>query len=586
MLTLTDAVSLRPYQREACDATLLSLLQHRSTLNVLPTGTGKTRCFIALIAAALEAGLNVLVLVDKDALVGQTQARLKTAAGLEARIEKARLKAETFAPLVIGSVQTMRNVKRLRRFAPDHFDLVICDEAHHAPAAGWRRILDYFKHARIVGFTATPDRRDRKSLRDVFEDVAYHMTVRDALEQGWLVPPRQRLVSVEGLDYSDISKCAGELNVGELDAVVRNVDIIERMVQPTLAEVGDLATIVFCVTIAHAHAFAERLRVYGRSAEVVDKNIVGKPREAIYDRFRGGETQFLCNVGVLTEGFDAPNVGAVVMGRATTSRGLYTQILGRGMRTLTGVLDGLDEASPEARLSAIAGSEKSTVLVLDFAGNAGRHCLVHAAHALDPSVDAEVAERAERIAEEEQLPLLEALNLAIELAEEAKRRDKAKSAPRYTTTEIDPLAGTVAGETMDLFSIPTTADYFERRPSGKLVAALEKFGITDASALDRRQAGKLMDELVGRSRSNRATVGMVKLLVKKKVPRQAALGMSMAAARAVIDATKANSWRLPADWAELAAAADAQAQPTRRKPKPPPSSQPPQPVQESLSLWG
>lgn len=527
------AVIPRPYQSAAVDGVLESLREHRSTLVVLPTGTGKTIVFSLLAKYGYDNDRKILILVDSDELVQQSVRRLREDVGLHATVEKGKRRADPWANVVVASVQTLSREERLSRWDPEAFSLVIIDEAHHSVADTYVRIIDYFQTAKIVGVTATPDRRDCKSLRRIFEDVAFEMSMREAIEDGWLVPIRQLFVKVEGLDYSTIRTVAGELNQGDLDAVVRNADVLERMVTPTVHYVGERQTIVFCVSVAHAHACVELLHKAGRTAAAVDGTTPGSQRDDIVHSFLDGRIQFLCNVGVFTEGFDAPETAAIAMMRATKSRGLYTQMGGRGTRPITGIVDGLSTA--KLRRHTISESHKSEVMILDFVGNSGTHRLVHAASALDPEADDETIDKAEEmVRENDQLSMLDALDLAKELVEEARRRDGGLEA-KHEAVEVDPFMETDAGQTMLMFGLGRIDDPWEREPTKPQVEALARFGIKEGEQANRREASALLDKLVAGAKQKRATVRQMQALIKGGYPRDAVLGMSFDEARTNLD---------------------------------------------------
>lgn len=149
-------MELRPYQQEAVDAVFREWGSVQSTLLVLPTGTGKTICFSAITKRIADSGGKVLILAHRGELLEQAKDKLKTGVALESELEKADAYASLDARVVVGSVQTMYREERLSRYATDHFDAVIVDEAHHAVTDTYRRIFDHFSGAKLLGVTATP----------------------------------------------------------------------------------------------------------------------------------------------------------------------------------------------------------------------------------------------------------------------------------------------------------------------------------------------------------------------------------------------------------------------------------------------
>ncbi|HET6279432.1 MAG TPA: DEAD/DEAH box helicase, partial [Polyangia bacterium] len=341
------AAGLRPYQVEAVQAIQDALKLTRSTLLVMATGLGKTQVFGAVTAAWPKPG-RVLVLAHRDELLDQARRRLQQMTGEYVDLEQAEFRASG-ARIVVGSVQTLSRPKRLERFPQDAFELVIVDEAHHAIAATYRRVLKWFEHAKVLGVTATPDRQDEQGMHNVFESVAYKREIEDGIKDGFLCPIRVTQIQVDKIELSAVRTTAGDLNQGDLDAVMSTEEVLHGVVDPTMKEAGDRRTIVFTTSVANAHRMAEIFNRYRIGcAQAVDGETATDKRRAILAGHKRGDFQFLVNVGVLTEGYDDPGVACVAMARPTKSRALYAQCAGRGLRIAPG---------------------KADCLLLDFVGN-------------------------------------------------------------------------------------------------------------------------------------------------------------------------------------------------------------------------
>ena len=274
--------------------------------------------------------------------------------------------------------------------------MLIIDEAHHATSPSYRRVIDYYRTnpaLKVLGVTATPDRADEEALGQVFQSVAFDYEVLDAIHDGWLVPIEQQMVHVEGLDYSSIRTTAGDLNGGDLAAVLEAEKNLQQMASASLAIIGQRRALVFTASVKAAEMTAEILNRHrpGMAAWVCGKTD-REERRRVLAEFAAGKLQVVCNCGVLTEGFDDPGVEVVIMGRPTKSRSLYSQMVGRSTRPLPGVVDGPETA--EARKAAIAASAKPSCLVVDFVGNAGKHKLITSADILGGKVSEEALERA------------------------------------------------------------------------------------------------------------------------------------------------------------------------------------------------
>lgn len=364
------AGTLRPYQEEAVAAILASLGRFRSTLAVMATGTGKTET--AAFVVKRWPG-RVLWLAHRDELIAQARERLERITAEPVATEKASDYASRDARLVVGSVQTVASPTRMADMGD--FGLIVVDEAHHAPATTYRRIIDHFATAKVLGLTATPDRADEKALGKVFEDVAYVMDLGNAIGEGWLVPIQARMVEVERLDISAVGKVGKDLAVGALDEAM--LDAVRGVVSHTLRLEPTLQAIAFWPGVKSAELACD---VFNKEDPGSTCFISGETEEGLRRRlvadFRAGRVKRLMNCAIAVEGFDAPNAALIVMARPTLSRGLFAQMVGRGSRPHAGVVDG--PATAEERRTAIASSDKPCCKILDFVGNAGKHSLVSA----------------------------------------------------------------------------------------------------------------------------------------------------------------------------------------------------------------
>lgn len=354
--------TLRSYQTEAIGSVETELdTDRRSTLLVLPTGCGKTVVFAELARRYVARDQRVLVLAHRGELLEQALNKLRSAGITHAAIEQADRRASREHMVVVASVQTLAG-KRMRKFPPGHFSLIIIDEAHHAAARSYRSILEYFAPAKLLGVTATPDRGDGKALGKVFESLAYQYEMRRAIADGFLAPLRAKRIIVEKLDLSDVKTHHGDFDQGELSKLLNEDENLLGVVKPLLEQAGDRKSLVFGVDVAHAHALAEVINAH-KPGKAIALDGTSKPEEraAVLALFRKGVFQYLCNCALFTEGFDEPDIACVALARPTQSRALYTQMLGRGTRLAPG---------------------KADCLVLDFVGNSGKHKLIGPADAL------------------------------------------------------------------------------------------------------------------------------------------------------------------------------------------------------------
>lgn len=423
----------RDYQREDVDAIFKELEKFRSTLYVAATGLGKTYVMGELVLKTLPK--RVLLLAHRTELLWQARESFLER-GIESDLEKAELVASTHeitrAPVVIASVQTLLSGevdrKRMKRFNPMDFGLLLYDESHHSVSAGNKTIVDYFLNGnpdlKCVGVTATPDRADEMALGQIFNSVAAVRDIMFGIDNGWLVDVEQLFIPVSGLDFSHVKTTAGDLNSGELARVMEAESNIQGIVHPTLealfgvnphtldkvppenwgeylSENGtrNRKAIVFTASVKQAEMLSNIFnRVKTNIAQWVCGKTSDQERAEIFKKFKAGETRVLVNVGVTTEGFNDPNVDMIVMARPTKSRSLYCQCIGRGTRTIEGLVDGLE--TKELRRTAISNSPKPSTLVMDFVGNSGRHKLITSADILGGKFGDEAVDRAIKKAKE------------------------------------------------------------------------------------------------------------------------------------------------------------------------------------------
>lgn len=520
---------LRDYQRAAVAAAFREWEEHRSTLIVLPTGTGKS--LVAAEIARRFSPLRVLWLAHREELIFQGARTVVDHTGLDTQIEMAELRADASlfgsAQVVVSTIQTQvagRGDGRMTRFRPREFGLVIVDEAHHATAGTYRRVLDYYTQnpsLKVLHLTATPDRADEEALGQVIDSVAFDYELLDAINDGYLVPVEQQMVTIEGLDFSRVRTTAGDLNGADLAAVMEAEKNLHGVASATLDIAGARKTIVFAVTVKQAETYAE---IFNRHKPGIAAWVCGKTpkpeRHEVFRKFAGAETQILVNVGITTEGYDNPAVEVIVQARPTKSRCLYSQMVGRGTRTLPGTIDGLSTA--EERREAIARSDKPACLVIDFAGNAGRHKLVTTAHILGGRVSEAARERAVAKAAGRPVRMGDELAAAEEELrreaeeEERRRREAARRAhlvaqATYRTAAVDPF---------DLFQMKpaATARAWERGRAltDKQRAMLQRQGI-DPEALTYAQGKQIIAELFRRWDRKLCTVKQANILRQRGV---------------------------------------------------------------------
>jgi len=505
-------------------------------------------------------GDRAMIVAHKDELIRQAYQKVMQITMEEPGVEKAGDYADMNTSMyphlnkkrvVVTSVQTQNSKRgegrRMQRFDPREFTLLIIDEAHHAVADTYQRVIDYYCQnpaLRVVGYTATPDRADEAALGQVFQSVAYDYELPDAIKDGWLVPIQQQFVECTGLDLSGVRTTAGDLNQGELAAIVEEEKQLHAMVDPTIEIAGDRQVIFFCTTVKQAERCSEIFNRYRHDASfVIHAKTPEEERRHLVKQFVDGDLQYFCNVGIATEGFDC-SAPVVAVARPTKSRPLYTQMVGRGTRPDPSIVEALNTyQDAKLRRLAIADSCKPNMLVLDFVGNSGKHKLIHLGDLLGGSYADDVVAEAAKRARSKGMPcdmeeeLLDAAQSMGELGE--RRRKMVRIKAQWKSRNVDPF---------DVFDIrPERAKGWHKgRPlTPRMIAALGKFGVEEKriSVMTFTQASQLMDTLISRIKGNRCSYKQAKLLAK--------LGLSVDVefkeASAMIDRVAGNGWKVPAD---------------------------------------
>jgi superfamily II DNA or RNA helicase len=302
---------LRPYQQKALAEGRQAYRDgKRSILFVAPTGAGKTRIGAEFVVNATKQGRSVLWLSHRKELILQARESLLGEGIQEVGVIAAPLKhlARPKALVQVASLQTL-----VARSQLPPGDVVVFDEAHHFVSDDWGEFAEQYKTSTRLGLTATPVRSDDRPLGDLFEHMVVVAGIKDLTRQGFLVP------------------C-------ETIAPPRylNGDIARDPIEAWKDHGAGQSTVVFCRTVKDSEELAERFRALGISSESVSEGTKQHIRHSALERFKRGELQVLCNVNVLTEGFDAPRASVCILARACGSVGTYLQMVGRVLRPAPG----------------------------------------------------------------------------------------------------------------------------------------------------------------------------------------------------------------------------------------------------------
>lgn len=329
---------LRDYQQEAVD-TIDALPDGARTVCCLATGLGKT-----VVGASLDFhGGRVLWLSHRDELVHQPQWCFLER-GMSVGFDQGSEHAGD-ARVVSASIQTISRGSRLEEYAPADFDTVIVDEAQHAAAPTYRKVLGYFTPRKLVGLTATPRRGDKVRLTDVFDDICVVRDLKWGIQHGWLVPVRGIRVTAsfdmaaarfEQGDYT--ANSLGGLMGGTDDAVVVAKAYLDWCLPEGRQTLVYCPTVRVCEDVANAMraALPRRLR---DTVAVLHGGMATDERRDVIERYRQGDLACIVNCMILTEGTDLPATSAIIVNRPSANLSLYTQIVGRGTRLADGKRD-------------------------------------------------------------------------------------------------------------------------------------------------------------------------------------------------------------------------------------------------------
>ena len=517
-------MELRPYQ-QAAKAAVLDEWDRGvdKTLLVLPTGTGKTIVFSAVTEEAVRRGGRVLILAHRGELLEQAADKLEKSTGLRSSLEKAESSClGSWYRVAVGSVQSLQRPSRLDRFAPDYFNTIIIDEAHHCLSDGYQRVLEHFSAAKVLGVTATPDRGDMRSLGQYFETLAYEYTLVQAIRDGYLSPIKALTVPLR-LDLSSVGVQNGDFKVGDLGTALD--PYLDAIADEMLKNCADRKTVVFLPLVKTSQKFRDILNAKGfRAAEV---NGESDDRAEVLRDFEAGRYNVLCNSMLLTEGWDCPSVDCVIVLRPTKIRSLYSQMVGRGTRLYPG---------------------KDHLLLLDFLWHTERHELCHPAALVAESPDVakkmteniEEAEAAVDIMEAEE----QAESDVVAQREEAlaKQLEKMKRRKRKL---VDPLQFEMSIQAEDLSGYVPTFGWEMGSATDKQRKTLEKLGIFPDQIDNAGKAAMLLDRLDKRRDAGLTTPKQIRFLEGKGFEHVGQWQFDDA--RRLIDRIAGNGWRIPRD---------------------------------------
>lgn len=470
MATTSVTRKLRPYQSDAISAVHKCWGNWDRELLVMATGTGKTFTAKCIMEDRLKCG-SVLFMAHRDELIEQARETFGDAGTIKGQVTNIR-------PMTVGSVQTL-----VRRPRYDGFKTLVVDEAHHAVSNSYQKILQMYPDAKVLGLTATPD---RKGLGKVFEGIAYEYGLRDAVQDGYLSAITARTIPID-IDLTKVKTRVGDFEVtGLVEALEPYLPEIARsMVEHAMSR----KTIVFLPLVKMAEDFAEMLRGYGFDAREVDGQ--SKDRNEKLEWFASaGKGSVMCNAMLLTEGYDCPDVDCVVVLRPTKVRSLYSQMIGRGTRI---------------------APRKKDCLILDFLWLSTRHDLCRPASLI--TTNDEDAEKVSEKAVNDEIELFDALTDV-----EEQRRNALADALRANAKRkmrlVDPLTFFVDVNEQALLDYVPEFKWELEPATEKQKKLIEGAGINTEN-MCKGQASKVIDAIFRRRDSSLATPKQMRILRQK-----------------------------------------------------------------------
>ena len=351
-----EKLELREYQQEAL-RNLQVMRENKESIALLyqATGTGKT---VTAVMDSKSVGGRTLFVAHTMELVNQAYQTFQ-ALWKGASVGKFADSVKEFdKDIVCGSIQSI--ALNLDMFKEDDFDYIIIDEAHHATADTYQKVLAYFKPKFLLGLTATPERADDTNILEIFKNTAHKLDIQTAVEIGALVDVRCIRIHTN-IDMTQVRFNSAQYNVRDLDVKICVTERNALIVKTWLDYVKDKRTVVFCASVKHAEQIAALFKEKGVSAEAVSGSMKTSERNELLAKFSKGELKVLCACDLLNEGWDCPETEVLFMARPTMSKVLYTQQLGRGMRLSEG---------------------KEYLMVFDFVDNAGQYNAPYSMHRL------------------------------------------------------------------------------------------------------------------------------------------------------------------------------------------------------------
>lgn len=335
-------MQLRPFQEDLVSGIRSAFGRTDAVLACSPTGSGKTVIMSHIVNRMAANNKRVLIICHREELIRQTSQKLHAHGVLHGMVGGG-FNHGLYQPVVVGTIQSVAR----RKF--QNIDCIIFDECHLSKAASWVKVREQYSASRLLGFSATPTRLDGSGFDDMYGEMVMGPSVAQLIGSGYLTRYRAFAPSIPAL--TGVHTVSGEFNLGELANAMGESKLVGNIICNWKEIAGNRRTLLFAVNRRHSERMASEFQADGISADFIDGSMSKQRRREILSRF-GKSTQVLCSVMLFTEGFDRPDIDALILARPTKSLALHLQMIGRGLRIHPG---------------------KQDCIILDHSGNILRH---------------------------------------------------------------------------------------------------------------------------------------------------------------------------------------------------------------------
>ena len=320
---------------------MVALANNDNTLGVAPTGAGKTIMLSAVIGEMHKQNPNLraCVLAHRDELTAQNEEKFRWInPAISTSIVDSYGKSWD-GQVAFAMVQTLSRENNLKEMPP--VDLLVIDEAHHATAPSYKNIVEHAYQAnpnlKLLGVTATPERGDKSSLGEVFNNCCDQIKIGELILTGNLVRPVTFAIDMGNATEklkALRTQSKGDYSDDEVASILDTEPLNSEVIRHWREKAGDRKTVVFCSNIAHAKNVTNSFNAHGISTALITGEITKEQRSLVFENMTKGMIQVIVNVAVLTEGWDYPPISCVVLLRQSSYKSTMVQMIGRGLRTI------------------------------------------------------------------------------------------------------------------------------------------------------------------------------------------------------------------------------------------------------------